>query len=163
MSDLTSIVQVLFTAPVEAALLSEREIRRVWAEWLRNIASLASSAGLSGEALVGFINTQLALAPVMKFDAEIDLGMTLKITSLNSREGGGKIGLSVGPFSAAGQFSFMQQNSSESVLNARAVYSLSNANAQTLSGYLNAARLECVDVDSLRESASALEAVEGDT
>ena len=93
---------------------------------------------------------------VMKLEAAVDLAITMKITSVKGKEGSAKHGLSVGPFSAGGSYSFMEQNTQESVLNARARYQLSNTNEQTLVEYLSGAGISVANKSEVEAAATKL-------
>ncbi len=153
-ADLKDIINTLFTAPVEASLMAEEGYRRIWIEWLKKLAKILDGTG-GGKDL---IESHLDMAPVMKFEAAIDVAITMRIVTVKETSGGGGLGLAVGPFQASGQFGFSNQNTSDSTLSARARYQLSNTNEQTLRGYLADAGIPVTKKEELPAAIEKMEA-----
>lgn len=143
-NNLSSVFTDLFTAPVEATLHAEKRYREIWIEWLRNLKSLVDalakdSPGAYDDKVTAFIQSQLSMAPIMRMEALVDVSVNLRVTSVRQMEVGGSLGLQLGALQAAGSFSFASQKTEESILTARATYTLANANQLSLSDYLEKA------------------------
>lgn len=158
-SDLTDIITTLFTAPAEASVAAEKQYRRIWMQWLQKTMALLDAAP-EGSDKAKMLTQRLDLAPILKFEAAVDLGVTMRLVSVKAREGGGELGLAVGPFQAAGSFSFMSQSTSESILQARARYQLSNRNELTLRDYLQGAIGGVPSPESLKTDLDKLQALQ---
>lgn len=153
------ILNTLFTAPVKASVMAEAEYRKVWIEWLDRTEKLIP-ADAPEAVQKAVIEAQLDMAPIMKFEAAIDLGVTMRLVSIKEGSGGGSLGLNVGAFQVSGSFGFMSSNTSESILEARARYQLSNTNEQTLRGFLAAAGVPVEKKEQLADARRALKAGE---
>ena len=154
-TSLTDTIAALFTAPAEAAILAERRFRQIWTAWLRDAQGRIEAAPATAKAQL--LSQLLDLAPVMTFEAAIDLGVTMRLVSVRRRSGGGELGLAVGPFQAAGTFGFMGETTTESVLQARARYQLSNRNTLTLRDYLQGATGGLPTPETLADTIDLLE------
>lgn len=85
----------------------------------------------------------------------------MRIAKLQRSDGNLKVGLAVGPFQAAGSFGFMSETASESVIQARAAYVVSNDAGETgLKDVLSALGLpDPLDPASVRTAIEKLEAL----
>lgn len=143
-NNLSSVFTDLFTAPVEATLYAEARYREIWVQWLGNLKSLVEARANDPEQpddaqMKTFIESQLSLAPIMRLEARIDVGVNLRVTSVRQSEVGGTFGLQLGVLQAAGTFSFASQDTQESVLTARATYALANSGQISLKDFLDKA------------------------
>lgn len=143
-NNLPSVFTDLFTAPIEATLHAEARYREIWIEWLRNLKTLVDARSNvepkpDNAQMKSFIESQLSMAPIMRLEARIDVGVNLRVTSVRQSEVGGTFGLQLGVLQAAGTFSFASQDTQESVLTARATYALANSGQISLKDYLEKA------------------------
>lgn len=142
---LESMYSQMFTAPVRASLLAEKEYRKIW---LENLEKLKQKLGSDeeDEPAVGeggdedgdnndgnsLIKLALDMAPVMSFDAHISAEIIMRIVSIESKSG--ELGLQVGAFKASGRYG--SENTQESTFKASAHYRLSNSHHISLDDYL---------------------------
>ncbi len=143
-NNLSSVFTDLFTAPIEATLHAEERYRDIWIGWLKNLKSLVDSRVAANphpddQQMRAFIESQLSLAPIMRLEARIDVGVNLRVTSVRQSEAGGSLGLQLGVLQAAGTFSFASQDTQESVVTARATYALANSGQISLKDFLEKA------------------------
>lgn len=138
MTDLESMFASLFTAPTKAVIEAEKHYRQIWIDWLNELIQLVGKAkGINANAdEAAIIARQLDLAPVMKLDAKIEVGVTMRLASVRKFKGDVTLGLGVGTLQAAGSFGFSSESAQESVLQARAFYGLSNSGEVSLKNYL---------------------------
>lgn len=129
-ADLENVFTTLFTAPAEAVVQAEADYRQIWAKWLGNVMELLKQRDESKHAEI--LRTHLNLAPVMKLNAKVEVGITLRVGSIKKRDGSVGVGLGVGAFQLNGSYGFMSQSSSESVMQARAAYEMTNQAEVTL-------------------------------
>ena len=134
-SDLTNLITTLFTAPTEAVVDASAEQRRIWIKWLKDVLRLINDTD-DDASKDKIINEHLKLAPVWKLNAKISLGVTMRVSSIERTEAGASLGIGVGMLQASGSFSFMSESTSESVMQARAEYALSNENEVNLKDYM---------------------------
>ncbi len=160
MADLVEMVATLFTAPVQACLIAEKGHRKVWLSWIEGVVKIASDAGLKEPALLAaLISKELDRAPVLKMDAQIDVGLTMRIETVKKKEGGAELSVGVGPFQGGGSFSFMSQNTQESVLNARATYRLASTSQTSLSEFLRSIGHDPKDLPALTAASETLKKI----
>ena len=150
---------MLFSEPLKATLDAEKSYREVWVEWLTQTQKLIP-ANATGPQQAAMISERLDIAPTMKFEAAIDAAVTMRLVSVKSKTGEGKLGLAVGPFQVSGSFGFTSSSTSESILEARARYQLSNTNEATLRGWLEAAGIDPTTRDSLDDAKARLQDTE---
>lgn len=149
-SNLTTVFSELFTAPIQAVVQAEAQYRRIWCDWLVSLQALLTKRGqLTAEQEAAFIQSQLELAPIMRLEARIDVGISLRVTSVRQTQVGGSFGLQVSVLQAAGSFSFASQDTQESVLNARATYALANTQQLSLKDFLEKAILPMEKIEHL--------------
>lgn len=157
MADMKEMFTTLFTAPIRAAVEAEASYRRIWVEWLQQTASLIPEDA-TDEVQARIIANRLDMAPVMKLDAAIDVGLTMRLVTVKQTDAGGELGLAVGPFQVSGQFGFSSSKTAESVMEARARYQLSNTNSATMRDYLEAADAVPTKKTELENAQKALQA-----
>jgi hypothetical protein len=116
-------INCIFLAPGRAALEAEAGYRAIWQEWLEGTAKR-----------IGFdpqnpkveqwkcLKDQLSLAPVMKINGSIEIGLTMRIASVKDKQGGVMLG--TGPIGISGGYS--KQTTEESVMSVRACFTLTN-------------------------------------
>lgn len=151
-TDLESVFSMLFTAPSEAVVRSEAEFRRIWVQWLRDLKKLidARNALPSPPSVIEF-NEQLELAPVMKFTARVEAGITMRVATVRQTEAKASLGLGLSILQVSGSFGFSSQDTQESVLQAKAQYAMTNTNEVTLKDYLKDFSIELAkpeDIDN---------------
>ncbi|MDD1795061.1 hypothetical protein LRP50_18190 [Enterovibrio sp. ZSDZ42] len=139
----SSIVSTLLTAPAEAVVFASREQRKIWIQWLQDLQNILASTE-NEDVHKTIIEKHLPLAPLWKMTAQISLGITMRIASIERREGGVSLGLGVGMIQASGTFGFSRETTSESVLQAFANYNLTNDSEISLKDYLS-----IIDVNQL--------------
>ena len=119
-SSLESMVSTLFTAPAAAVVDAEAAYRQIWIEWLRVLTEMMKqSPNLN-------LGEHLKLAPVMKLNGYIELGLTMRVAAVSERKGSAGITLGLGPIGISGAFGFMNARTEESVMQVRAQYTMSN-------------------------------------
>jgi len=141
-TSITNVLNELFTAPINAVTLAEREYRKTWANWLDFQLKLLKTTGV--EITTERLTKILEIAPVVGLDGIIEVGITMRIAEVNSKEGGFSAGLQLGPIHATGRFGFSNQSSQESVFQASTRYTISNQQTN-LKEYLSSRDIEPAD------------------
>lgn len=159
-AEIQTILSALFTEPISAVVGAERDYRRIWAGWLEDLVRVLP-AGLSAAEEADFINKRLELAPVMRISATIEAGVTMRIASLTQKEGKVSLSLGTGPFQISGGGGFSSQTSSESVFQARALYTLSNDAERSLKDYATELRLPLATAADVTAAAGKLRSLAG--
>lgn len=147
-NDVSQIITTLLTAPTEAVVNAASEQRRIWAKWLKDVERILASMpdeDEDEEAKKIIIQEHLSLAPVWKMSAQISVGITMRVASIERKEGKSSFGLGIGLLQASGGFGFMSESSSESVLQAHANYALSNDKEVTIGDYLSKLGIDAVE------------------
>lgn len=162
-TSLESIVSTLFTAPAHAAVTAEKEYLSIWKGYLDSLNKEINdpASAFKPEEKVQLLKERLSLVPVMKFQAAIDLGITMRIASVEQKSGNLSAGLQLNVFQASGGFGFMTQNAQESTFQARATYNMANYDAVTLQQYLAPAKIDLTDPLKLEEAVKYLEKKQG--
>ncbi len=127
--NLEQLYTMLFTAPVRASVMAEKEYRTIWADYLKNVQLLLGNDQGSNKSI---IKNALEMAPVMKFSSSIESEVIMRVERISSSEGG--LGLQVGAFGVTGRFG--REKTEESTIRASAAYELSNNESTTLQDYL---------------------------
>jgi hypothetical protein len=159
--DLTRVFTTLFTAPTEATVKAAAAQRRIWIDWLRDVKALVDSTA-DDNVKKAIISEHLALAPTWRMAAKISVGVTMRVASVKRVEGGASLGLGLGTVQVAGNFGFMSQSSSESVLQARAEYSLTNDREISLGDYLTTLGVPIVNANEVDTAIASLSPVPAD-
>jgi hypothetical protein len=156
-TNLTDVFTTLFTAPAGAATRAEREYRRIWLEWLRELAAITDAAPgpMSSEQLA----RHLELAPVLSFESLIEVGLTMRVASVSETRAGLAAGLRLSVIETSGSLGFMSRSTQESVLQAKAQYTLSNTSRMTLSDYLGTMSITLASPDDVKTAIGALESI----
>lgn len=137
-NDIPRMVADLLTAPAEGLVEAASKQRSIWIKWLTDIKRILDSVDQNDDALKKkIIKSHLELAPIWKLSAQLSLGMTMRIASINRKETSASLGLAVGLLTFGGSFGFMSESSSESVIQIRAQYALSNEKEVKLTEYLD--------------------------
>lgn len=138
-SSISTVFEELFSTPLESVAKSENDYRKIWANWIAFQIPLFrdSNLKLSKEA----IDKMFELAPVVKLDGIIDVGITMRIAEVSKKEGELKAGLKVGPIFASGSFGFSKETSQESVFQASTRFTISNQESN-LKEYLSARNMK---------------------
>ncbi|MEO0796254.1 MAG: hypothetical protein AAFX93_13885 [Verrucomicrobiota bacterium] len=152
-NDVVDAITVLFAAPTEAVVDAASQQRRVWIKWLKDIQRLLVENPSADDAITtqnnNIIAKHLQLAPVWKLSAQISIGIGMRISSLNRFSGGIELGLGTSLVQASGNFGFVSESASESTLQARANYALSNDQEVTLEEYLSDLGVDVTDPATL--------------
>jgi len=135
-SDITKIITTLLTAPTKAVVDAASEQRSSWISWLKDVQRLVNDASDDAQKKK-IIDEHMKIAPVWKLGAQISIGVTMRVASIERSEGSASLGLGIGLLQASGSFGFMNETSTESILQARAQYALSNDAEITLAQYLS--------------------------
>ena len=152
-TDLPGVLNSFFTAPAEASLNAEREYRQIWAKWLNDLLSMINE--LDNAAAKNAISKQLNIAPVLHFAANIEVGVTMRISGVRETSANASMGLQLATFSASGGFGFMERETHESVLQVRAKYALSNQQI-TLGEYLGNLSIPVTSVNEVKNAINKL-------
>ncbi len=156
---ISDVFEDLFEAPLRAVTKAEAKYLKIWAEWLNIQLKLIGESTRSPEQ----ITSLMSRAPTVTLDGSIDVGITMRIASVKKSEGGGSIGLQVGPVHASGAFGFSKTSTQESIFQASARFALSNNNAD-LSQFLSSQGLTPTSVEDLTKASelikSGLEKIE---
>jgi hypothetical protein len=158
-TDLTDVFTTLFTAPASAVCRAEREYRRIWLDWLRDLSALIAAA--PNPMTADQLAKHLELAPVLQFESFIEVGITMRIASVSEMRAGITAGLRLSVIETSGSFGFVSRNTRESVLQAKAQYTLSNTGAMTLKDYLGTMSIDLAKPDDVKTAVATLEKVEG--
>lgn len=158
-TDLTDVFTTLFTAPAGAVARAEREYRNIWLEWLRELAGLADAA--VGPMTREQLAAHLELAPVLHFDSMIEVGVTMRVASVSEMRGGLTAGLRLSVVETSGSFGFLSRGTHESILQAKAQYTLSNTARMSLKDYLGTISIELAGPDDVKTAIAALERLTG--
>lgn len=158
-TDLTGVFTTLFTAPANAACRAEREYRTIWLEWLRELAALSGAA--ASPMKPEQIQAHLDLAPVLHFESLIEVGITMRVASVSEMRAGISAGLRLSVIETSGSFGFVSRDTQESVLQAKAQYTLSNGAHMTLKDYLGTMSIDLAGPDDVKTAIGALESVQG--
>ena len=156
-NDVSQVITTLLTAPTEAVVNAAAEQRRIWAKWLTDVQRILDSMPEGdNEARQLVIREHLSLAPVWKMSAQISVGITMRVASIERKEGEASFGLGVGLLQASGGFGFMSESSTESVLQAHANYALSNDKEVSIESYLNSLGVDAVAAGEVNTAISKL-------
>lgn len=150
---LSTVMQELFSAPLNAVTKAERDYRLIWANWLHQKLELIKAA--NGGNLPGNLNIEelLKTAPVVSLDGVINSSLTMRIAGIKESTTGLQGGLQIGPIYGGGTYSSTSRSTEESVFNASTSFTLSNHQAK-LVDFLASAQIpipQAGDVDSLVE------------
>lgn len=139
---LENMISTLFTAPCRATVQTERDCRQIWVEWLEDLNNMIIKLTNidAGTDVTNVIAKHLDLAPIMKMNAKIEIGLTMRLASIKENSGKMEVGLSVGPIGASGSYGFMSRSTAESVMQVHAAYTMSN-NDVSLKDYLASSNL----------------------
>jgi hypothetical protein len=139
-ASLEKMIGTVFTAPARAVVEAEEQYRKIWAEWLATTLSrikathpttLLPESPDKDKAQAEILNKHLMLAPVMKLNGRIELGLTMRVASVSGFDA--KLTLGAGPVSVSG--GYFRQATEESVLSIRAGFTMTNTEVN-LAGYL---------------------------
>ncbi len=140
-------------------------MRNIWSDHLNKILIILNERNninqlgpLSAAQKKEIVSDGLRSAPVMKLSGTIDIGITMRIASVEQTKGGISVGLGVGPIGINGQFGFMQSSTSESVMQVRAQYTMSNDDV-TLTEYLGKSQITLTEPTQLNHAIKFLEKI----
>ncbi len=143
-TDMKEVFTMLFTAPAEASVEAERKYRRIWKEWLGDLSRMHEAFAMDAQQFSDHID----IAPVLSFEAAIEVGITMRIASVREMSGGIEAGLRLSVFEASGRFGFVNRTSTESVMQARAQYQMANREI-TLRDYLGSFGVPLAEPDDI--------------
>lgn len=132
--NLPSVISTLLTAPADAVVQASVAQRHIWTKWLTDLSNLITDQSAGVQKVL--IEEHLKLAPTWKMSAQLSLSISMRIASLERTEAGVSLGLGVGMLQASGTFGFARETSSESVIQAQAIYNLTNEKEISLKEYL---------------------------
>ncbi|WP_339891829.1 hypothetical protein [uncultured Alteromonas sp.] len=153
-NDITKVITTLLTAPTDAVVQAATIQRKTWINWLKDVLRLVNDADDTQKKKI--IDEHMKLAPIWKVGAQVSIGITMRVSSIERAEGSASLGLGVGLLQASGSFGFMQETTNESILQARAQYALSNDTEITLSEYLNDLGVTLSDAASVQNAIDKL-------
>lgn len=125
-SELRSLVASLFVEPLHGFNEAQAAIIDTWLNLLKSLMALPE-----GDNRDQIIRTAIDQAPKWHASIKGDVSVLMRITKLRRAEGSLSLGVAVGPFQGAGSFGFTSESASESVIQARAAYIVSNAAGET--------------------------------
>lgn len=157
-SQIEDVVSTLLSAPVKAATYANREQMLIWRDYLKEIKAVISAAD-SDQQKVNLINQYISMAPKWKVAAQIEVGITMRVASISKTSAGGSLGIAVGLVQTAGQFSSETSTSTESLLTARALYSLTNDNEVQLANFLNSLGIDPAAPEQITTAVETLEKI----
>ena len=153
-TSLESMVTTLFTAPGAAVIDAEQSYREIWSKWLERIAKLIGTLP-QGSDIAKAIAEHAKLAPILKLNGRIEMGLTMRIASVSERTGSVAVGLAVGPIGVSGSFGFLDRSAEESVMYVRAAYTLSNDEV-SLANYLSTWGITLASADDVTKAIAFL-------
>lgn len=157
-SQIEDVVSTLLSAPVKAATYANREQMYIWRDYLKTIEAVIGTVTDPAQK-VALISQYMSMAPTWKVAAQIDVGITMRIASISKTTVGGSLGIAVGVVQTAGQFSSEKSTSTESLLTARALYSLSNDNEIQLENFLSSLGIDLAQPDQVATAVGKLESI----
>ncbi len=147
---------MLFTAPAEASIEAEKNYRALWLQWLLDLQEMIKTQKLKSEKANHAIVQHLELAPVMKFDGIIECGVTMRIAAITEKGKSVSTGIQLGVIQSTGSFGFMHRQSNESVLQAKAQYTITNREV-SMADYLGHFSIDLASPADLTKAISFLE------
>lgn len=157
-SQIEDVVSTLLSAPVKAATYANREQMYIWRDYLKTIQAVIDTVN-DTEQKVALISQYISMAPIWKVAAQIDVGITMRIASISKTSIGSTLGITVGLVQTAGQFSSEKSTSTESLLTARAHYSLTNDNEIQLADFLNSLGINLAAPEQVTTAVAKLESI----
>ncbi|MDI6402417.1 hypothetical protein QLX67_10460 [Balneolaceae bacterium ANBcel3] len=132
---LSDLYKELFTSPLEAVCETEKSYRKIWAKWIKSQKPFfrKDDGSIDAEQIRQLLNQ----APVIELDGTLDVDITVRIASVQKKEGSISGGIRVGPVHSSGKYGFSNESSLESALRASTRFVISNHKAD-----LNAFLLE---------------------
>jgi hypothetical protein len=135
---------------------TEEDYRRIWADWIeRQLEMLRDSEDRTklrdGVGLESILKT----APVISLDGVIEVGITMRIASVQEFTAEARVGLAVGPIYGSGGFGFVNRTSQESVFQASTRYVISNF-ARDLQTYLSDRNIPVASVKDVENAIAFL-------
>ncbi|RWX56226.1 hypothetical protein [Photobacterium chitinilyticum] len=141
--NLSNIISTLLTAPADAVVQASATQRYIWMKWLTDLTKLIK--GEPEDVSRKIINEHLKLAPSWKMSAQLSLSLSMRIASIERTEGGVSLGLGIGMIHGSGSFGFTKETTTESTLQAQAIYNLTNDTETSLKDYLNMLGINTLD------------------
>lgn len=154
--DVSELFKVLFTTPVQSLILAEREYRKIWMEYIDDVTKQLEQLNIGKDSdnqkKAAIIKSALSMAPVMNFEAAIEVESMMRISGTKEKSVNGGLQLSV--FHVSGRYS--SSNRQESSIKAKAIYNLSNTKKISLIKYLEVRGINPEDEESLKKSKALL-------
>lgn len=144
---------MLFTEPVYSIVEAEKRYRTIWLDWIDRI--VAQLPNVKKESKLDFLTKQIDMAPIMNFSANVEVGVSMKLSSMEGKNGEVKLGVSVAPVELSGTFGFVKQETRENSLTAKAQYGITNTNSLKLKDLLemNNVTLDADNPDKFKAAA----------
>jgi hypothetical protein len=157
-TSLTSVFRELFVSPLDAVSKTEEDYRRIWADWMESQLEMLRDGADKTKLKDGVdLKSILDTAPVISLDGVIEVGITMRIASVQEFTAEARVGLAVGPIYGSGGFGFVNRSSQESVFQASTRYVISNF-ARNLQKYLADRNIPVADVKDVRNAIAFLRA-----
>ncbi len=153
-SDISAMITTLLTAPSIATIDSMKAQRIIWKQWLEDINALVKKADINAQQQI--IDKHLDIAPTWKMTAQISLSLSMRVASINRKDGKFVLGLGIGPVQASGEFGFMSQSTSEGSMHASVKYNLTNDNEITLRNYMDTLGVTKIVPENIEDSIKKL-------
>jgi len=162
-ASITNVIEQLFSAPLNAATNAEKNYRKIWLDWidhkvklLEKVSGNTKTEGTKKVLKPEIIANMFNQAPIVSLEGTIDIGITMRISSV--KESGGEVsaGIQVGPVHAGGKFSFMNQKSEESMFQAATSFALGNTDKVDLKTYLENMGLDTSSANALADARKIL-------
>ncbi|MEE9350969.1 MAG: hypothetical protein V3U78_01815 [Thiotrichaceae bacterium] len=154
-TDLKEVFKMLFTAPAEACVEAEASYRAIWLQWLLDLQKMLKTQKLKSTKANNAIISHLDLAPVMKFDGIVECGVTMRIASISEKGKSVSTGIQLGVIETTGSFGFMHRQTNESVMQAKAQYTVTNREV-SLANYLGHFSIDLASPSDLTTAISFL-------
>ncbi|MEM6334456.1 MAG: hypothetical protein AAF823_14060 [Planctomycetota bacterium] len=124
---LSDVVAGLFVEPLHGFNRAQMDIVDHWIATLERLKQVLGQGGANKpKDPAALIAATLAMAPKWSATIRGDASIVLRVASLTQTQGQVSLGVAVGPFQASGSFGFMSETASESVIQARASYVVSD-------------------------------------
>ena len=147
-TSLTNVFRELFVAPLNAVTRTESDYRQIWASWLEDQLNLLATP--DGKLREGVdLEKVLDKAPIINLDGVVEVGITMRIASVQEFSASADVGLAVGPIYGSGGFGFMNRTTQESIFQASTRYTLSN-HEKNLKQYLKDRNIPVTDPNEVR-------------
>lgn len=153
-STFESLVATIMSTPIVAVTQGQRECLKDWLARLNAVKSLTNFED---------IKASLGQAPMMKLAGNIQIGATVRLTSMRGSNGNIGVNIGVGPVGLTGTYGFMSRSTEESVIQIAASFVLTNGESSLLDYLKNVRQLDLAKpedvktaIDKITEAIKAL-------